>query len=187
LLIGLPHALLLAVIAGIMEAIPVIGPTLGAVPAILVVVASDPSKIIWIIVATLAIQQIENTFLLPRVMDKSVGVNPVVTLLAFFTFGSLLGVMGAVMAIPIAAMIQLLLDRYIFNSPPDATQEVDGRGPHSVIQYEVQELVQDVRKHLRAKGILSGEETDRIEEEIEAIAVDLNSLLAQTDADEVTP
>jgi predicted PurR-regulated permease PerM len=105
LLIGLPNALVLALVAGVMEAIPMIGPLLGAIPAALVALSIAPDKLIWVIVATIVIQQLENSLLVPRVMRKAVGVNPFVTLLAIFAFSSLFGIAGALMAIPMAAII----------------------------------------------------------------------------------
>jgi predicted PurR-regulated permease PerM len=59
-LIGLPYLLALALVAGLMEAVPIIGPLLGAVPALLVALTLGPDKVIWVIVATLVIQQLEN-------------------------------------------------------------------------------------------------------------------------------
>jgi predicted PurR-regulated permease PerM len=58
---------------------------------------------IWVIVATLVIQQIENSLLVPRIMRKAVGINPFVSLLSIFAFSSLFGIAGALMAIPMAA------------------------------------------------------------------------------------
>ncbi len=114
LLIGLPNALVLALVAGVMELIPLVGPLLGAIPAMVIALSIEPSKLVWVIVATLIIQQIENAVLVPRVMRKAVGVNPFVSLLAIFAFGSLFGFAGALMAVPLAAIIQLLLDRFAF-------------------------------------------------------------------------
>ena len=115
LLIGLPNVLVLALLAGVMEAVPLIGPLVGALPAALVALSIAPAKLVWVIVATLVIHQTENYLLAPRVMRKAVGVNPFVSLLAFLAFGSLLGLAGALMAIPMAAIIQLLLDRFVFH------------------------------------------------------------------------
>ena len=95
LLIGLPNALVLALLAGVLEAVPMIGPLLGAIPAALVALSIAPSKLVWVIVATLVIQQLENTVLVPRVMRKAVGVNPFVSLLAIFAFSSFFGIAGA--------------------------------------------------------------------------------------------
>jgi predicted PurR-regulated permease PerM len=73
LLIGLPNALVLALVAGVMEAVPMIGPLLGAVPAALVALSIAPGKLIWVILATIVIQQLENSLLVPRIMRKAVG------------------------------------------------------------------------------------------------------------------
>ena len=119
LLIGLPNALVLALVAGVLEAVPLLGPLLGAIPAAVIALSIAPSKLIWVVVATVVIQQLENAVLVPRVMRKAVGVNPFVSLLAMFALSSLFGIAGALMAIPIAAMVQLLLDRFVFG--PTAT------------------------------------------------------------------
>ncbi|MFO7683794.1 MAG: AI-2E family transporter [Chloroflexota bacterium] len=181
-LIGLPYALALAFVAGIMEAVPLIGPLLGAVPAALVALSLGPDKLIWVIVATVVIQQLENTLLVPRVMRKAVGVNPFVTLLALFAFSSLLGTAGAIMAIPIAAVIQILLNRFVFR--PDALEaEIStGRDYASRLRYEAQDLAQDLRKQARLTQEGSDErvrQTDQVMDEIEAIVTDLDALLAQ--------
>jgi predicted PurR-regulated permease PerM len=110
-LIGLPFAFVLAVIAGIFEMIPFFGPALGAIPALLVSVTFDPSTTVWVLIATGVIQLAENAWLVPRIMNHSMGVNPVVTLLSLVTFTSVLGFAGAILALPLAALIQLALDR----------------------------------------------------------------------------
>lgn len=114
LIIGIPDPIVLALVAGILEAVPIIGPILGAVPAALIALSVDPSKLIWVIAASLVIQQLENSFLVPRIMRKAVGVNPFVTLLSFFMFSSAFGIAGSLMAIPIAAILQILLNRFVF-------------------------------------------------------------------------
>jgi predicted PurR-regulated permease PerM len=68
LLIGLPNALVLALVAGLLEAVPLVGPLLGAIPAAVIALSISPSKLVWVIVATLVIQQVENIVLVPRVM-----------------------------------------------------------------------------------------------------------------------
>jgi predicted PurR-regulated permease PerM len=179
LLIGLPYALVLALIAGLMEAVPYIGPTLGALPALLLALSIDPMQALWVLVATIIIQQLESNVLMPRIMDESVGVNPIITLLSIAAFGSLLGVLGAILAIPMAAIIQILLHRFL-TGPAAMEQEVpEGRDSLSVLRYEIQTLIQDMRQHVRNKELVPEEETDQIEEKIEAIATDLDSILAQ--------
>jgi predicted PurR-regulated permease PerM len=182
LLIGLPNALVLALVAGVMEAIPMVGPLLGAIPASIIALSIAPSKLIWVIVATLVIQQIENTLLVPRVMRKAVGVNPFVSLLAIFSMSSFFGIAGALMAIPIAAILQLLLDRFVFNTGTMESEVSPGRDIASRLRYEAQDLAQDLRKQARLKkggSDLKVKQIDKMMDEIEAITVDLDSLLAQ--------
>ena len=185
LIIGLPNALVLALMAGVMEAVPMIGPFLGAIPAALVALSIAPGKLVWVIVATLVIQQLENSLLVPRVMRKAVGVNPFVTLLAIFAFSSLFGIAGALMAIPMAAIIQLLLDHFVFHP---ASMEADvsvGRDLASRLRYEAQELAQDLRKQARLKkggSDLRIKQIDQVMDEIETITTDLDALLSRDDS-----
>ncbi|HET9587565.1 MAG TPA: AI-2E family transporter [Anaerolineales bacterium] len=151
LLIGLPHALVLALIAGVLEAVPMVGPLLGAIPAALVALSIAPDKLIWVIIATVVIQQLENTLLVPRIMRKAVGVNPFVTLLALFAFSSLFGLAGALMAIPLAAMIQLALNHFVFRPVTVEMEVSEGRDYASRLRYEAQDLAQDLRKQARLK------------------------------------
>ena len=182
LLIGLPNALVLALLAGVLEAIPMVGPLLGAIPASLVALSIAPSKLVWVIVATLLIQQMENTVLVPRVMRKAVGVNPFVSLLAIFALSSFFGIAGALMAIPIAAIIQLLLDRFVFQPGVTEAEGATGRDTTSRLRYEAQKLAQDLRKQARLnKGgsDLRVKQIDQVLDEIETITTDLDALLAQ--------
>jgi len=182
LLIGLPNALVLALLAGAMEAVPMIGPLLGAVPAAMVGLSIAPAKLIWVIVATVVIQQLENNLLVPRVMRKAVGVNPFVSLLALFAFGSLFGIAGALMAIPMAAILQLLFNRFIFDPAAAETEVASGRDYASRLRYEAQDLAQDLRKQARLQkggSELRVKQTDQIMDEIETLATDLDALLAQ--------
>jgi len=177
LLIGLPNAVILAIFAGIMEAVPLLGPTLGAIPAGLVAFSLSPIHVLWVIIATVIIQQLENGLLVPRVMNRTIGVRPLVTLLAMYAFGALFGVAGVLVAIPLAAIIQLMLERFLWQRP--AVNAESGRDKTSVLRYQVQDLVQDIRGKVRHKPFMATMTTDQLEDEIEAIALDLDSLLAQ--------
>jgi predicted PurR-regulated permease PerM len=174
LLLDLPYAFGLAIAAGVMELIPFVGPALGALPAVIVAYSVDPAKVIWVVGATLIIQQIENNLLVPRIMKRSVGVNPLVTMLAILAFGLLFGVAGALVAIPLTAVLQLIFDRFML-----AKQGApDGRDQVSLLRYEAQELVQDIRKRIRHKEIDASVESDEIDDVLETIASDLDSALA---------
>jgi predicted PurR-regulated permease PerM len=182
LLIGLPNALVLALLAGVLEAVPMVGPLLGALPAALVALSLGPDKLFWVIVATVIIQQLENSFLVPRVMSKAVGVNPFVSMLAFFAFSSLLGIGGALLAIPMAAIIQILLNHFVFYQGVTEAEVSTGRDYASRLRYEAQALAQDLRKQTRVKKDGSDQtirQTDQVLDDLEAITTDLDSLLAQ--------
>jgi len=186
-LIGLPNALVLALIAGVLEAVPMIGPLLGAIPAGLVALSIAPDKLIWVIVATVIIQQLENSLLVPRVMSKAVGVNPFVTLLALFAFSSLFGLAGALMAIPMAAMIQLALNHFVFQTATVEMEVSEGRDYASRLRYEAQDLIQDLRKQARLQkrgSDLTVKQLEQVMDEIETIATNLDALLARTNNSE---
>ncbi len=182
LLIGLPNALVLALMAGVLEAVPMIGPLLGAIPAAVIGLSVGPTKLIWVVVATIVIQQAENIVLVPRVMRKAVGVNPFVSLLALFAFGSLFGIAGALMAIPIAAIAQLILNRFVFGPEAEGPEVSEGRDYASRLRYEAQDLSQDLRKQARLKksgSELRVKQIDQVMDEIESITTDLGTLLAK--------
>jgi predicted PurR-regulated permease PerM len=181
LLIGLPYPLFLALFAGIMEVVPMVGPVVGAVPAILLALSlGEPAMVLWVVLATIAIQQFENAVLVPRIMRQAVGVNPFVTLLSLLAFSSVLGIVGALIAIPVAAILQLLFNRLLLE-PGNGTnhEEIAGRDAASRLRYEVQQLVQDVRKQVRSKNVESEDGIDKAEDEIETMATELDNLLAE--------
>jgi len=185
LLIGLPNALVLALVAGMLEAVPMIGPLLGAVPAALVALSIGPDKLVWVIIATVIIQQLENNLLVPRVMSKAVGVNPFVTLLAIFAFSSFFGIAGALMAIPMAAIIQLVLNHFVFRPATIEPEVSAGRDYASRLRYEAQDLANDLRKQARLKkrgSDLRIKQIDQVMDEIETITTDLEGLLSQDDS-----
>ena len=182
LLIGLPNALVLALIAGVLEAVPMVGPLLGAVPAALVALSIGPDKLIWVIVATVVIQQVENSLLVPRIMKKAVGVNPFVTLLAIFAFSTLFGLAGVLMAIPIAAIIQLALNHFVFQQATVEMEVSEGRDHASRLRYEAQDLARDLRKQARLKkrgSELAIEQIEEVMDEIETITTGLDALLSK--------
>ncbi len=183
-IIGLPYALVLALIAGVLEALPVIGPVLGAVPPVLLALSLEPSKVIWVILAVILIQQIEGNLLVPRVMDRAVGVNAITTILSIFAFGALFALGGAIMAIPLAAVIQVLFNRFVFAGTVTPIEQPDARNRYSIMRYEAQELIQDVRKQVRHKEDAAEPEADRVEDMIESIATDVDTVLAELEQPE---
>jgi len=176
LLIGLPYALILAILAGILEAVPIVGPILGAVPALLVALSTDPTRALWVIAASLVIQGLENYILVPRVMKQSVGVNPLAILLSLAAFTSLLGLAGALLAIPIAAIVQLFVNRFVISSGDIEVETPAGRGQLSLLHYETRDLASDIRKQLREKEDIDGF-TEDVVDNLEAAANHLDHIL----------
>jgi len=181
-LIGLPYVVALAVAAGILEAVPVFGPVLGAVPALLVALSVSPTKAAWVLGAIVVIQQFEGNVLVPRIMDRSVGVSPIVTLLAIVAFSSLGGLAGAVLAIPIAAIIQLLLNHWLLDPAASEPAPPEGRDAVSRLRFQAQQLVHDVQLQVRQKEKSASPKHDRVEDEIEKLARDMDLYLAATAA-----
>ncbi len=107
--IGMPYPYLLGIIAGVLEMVPMLGPTLGSIPAIFVALFQPSWKLIFTIVWYLIIQQTEGNFIVPRVMRSAVGLSPLLTILALFIGGTLVGIAGALLAIPVAAALQVIV------------------------------------------------------------------------------
>ncbi|HWQ84455.1 MAG TPA: AI-2E family transporter, partial [Anaerolineales bacterium] len=183
-LLGLPYALVLGILAGIFEAVPLIGPLLGAVPALLIALTISNEAVIGVVIASVVIQGLENYLLVPRIMKKTVGVNPIVALLAFIMLSSILGFAGVLLAIPIAAIVQFLLDRFLLNRPPDLGAAIPGRDYASLLRYEYLELTQDIRKVLRKKNEAADDHADEIEDELEKILNRLDNLVDQVNQPE---
>lgn len=107
--IGVPYALLLALLGGLLEFIPYIGPFIAAVPAVILGLSVSPTHAVLALVATIVIQRLENDVIVPKVMQKAVGLNPIASLIAFMIGAKLFGVVGAIFAIPLATAVSVAL------------------------------------------------------------------------------
>lgn len=108
-LLNIPYALPLAILAGIMEVVPVIGPIIAAIPAIAIALTISP--VVTAVVAALyfVIQQLENHLIVPQVMKRAVGLNPLVVILAVAVGSRLLGFAGALLAVPLVVVAQIIV------------------------------------------------------------------------------
>lgn len=181
LVLGLPYALLLALIAGLLEAVPIIGPTLGAIPAIIVALSLGPQQTALVIGAAMMIQTIENYFLVPKVMDRSVGISAVVTLLGIVTCGALFGIIGAVFAIPLAAIGQTLLERFVLQTDFKAKKFTGPRDSAGVLHYQLMDLINDLKRQQRQKDTPIDPWTTESFAELETIAVALDEAVTKPD------
>jgi predicted PurR-regulated permease PerM len=111
--LGISSALALALIAGLLEIIPMLGPTISAILATVVGFSEDPLKGVIVLALFILIQQIENNFLVPRVMQKVSGFSPVVIIFALLIGSRFFGVMGAVLAVPSVMMVSIVVKRLL--------------------------------------------------------------------------
>ena len=109
-LMGVPFFYVLALIAGVGEMIPIVGPILSAIPAIAVALSVKPTLALAVIAFFFAQQQLENHILVPRIMQRQVGISAVFVIIALLIGGSLLGVIGAILAVPTAAILQVVFE-----------------------------------------------------------------------------
>jgi predicted PurR-regulated permease PerM len=118
-LLGVPYFYVLGLVAAVGELIPVIGPVLAAVPAIALGFTVSPQTALFVALYCWAQQFVENNFLVPRIMERQVGVSPVTIIVALLIGSTLLGFVGAILAVPSAAIAQVLLQEYLDRSEAD--------------------------------------------------------------------
>lgn len=127
LLLRIPYALPLAILAAVGELVPVIGPILGALPALAVALLSSSWQFWSVLLFAVLLQKFENLFIAPRVMARKVEVSPLAVFIAFMIGASLLGVLGAILAIPVAAILQVAIDE-AFVSKRERRQDLERPG-----------------------------------------------------------
>jgi predicted PurR-regulated permease PerM len=112
-LLGIPFALPLAILAGLLEIVPYVGPLIAAVPAVLIGFGISP--ILGSATAALAflVQQLENYIFVPKIMEKSTGVHPIITLLSLAIGFKLLGMIGILIAVPVYITFQVFVQSYV--------------------------------------------------------------------------
>jgi predicted PurR-regulated permease PerM len=123
-----PGALLLGLIAAITEAIPLVGPILGAIPAIIMAATVSPQLALLIAGVYLVLQVVENNVLVPVVMRNTIGISPFLIVLSLLVGGAAGGLIGALLAVPVAAAIELILSGLQARERPVA-QDPAAAGP----------------------------------------------------------
>ena len=108
-LLRVPNAFSLAVVAGLLEFVPLIGPIVAAVPAILIGLTVSPLTALLVAAWYLGVQQVEGNYLIPKVMSRGMSMHPLVVLVAIFAGLQLNGILGALLAVPIAGVLQVLV------------------------------------------------------------------------------
>ena len=110
---GVPYAILIATIVGITDIVPVIGPFIGVVPSAIIIFLTDPSKLIVFIICILVIQQIDGNIIAPKILGENTGVSSLCVIIAITTMGSIAGLAGMVLGVPLFATVLELSNTYL--------------------------------------------------------------------------
>lgn len=110
--IGIKFALILGIWAAVLELVPMVGPVLAAIPAVFLAFIQQPSLGLWMIIFYVVVQQLENYILVPLVLGKTTGLNPVVVIIALLVGQKLAGIPGMILAVPVATIIVEMLDDF---------------------------------------------------------------------------
>ncbi|MBI2063392.1 MAG: AI-2E family transporter [Candidatus Yanofskybacteria bacterium] len=109
-LLHVKYALLLGVLAMILEIVPIVGPVISAIPGIVFAFTQSPTLGIWVVVFYVAVQQIESHIFTPLILGKTLGLNPVTVIIALLIGGKIAGIMGILLAVPVAVIIVEILE-----------------------------------------------------------------------------
>ena len=108
-IIGVPYPILLALFGGLLEFIPYVGPFIAAVPALILAASVSPVLMLITLIAIVVIQQLENNLIVPKIMQRSVGLNPIISILAVMIGAQVFGVVGALFSIPVATAASVII------------------------------------------------------------------------------
>lgn len=115
LIFDVKYALILAIIAGLLEAIPYFGPTLSSVPAIFIAFTQSPLLALFILFVYIVIQIVENNILVPKIMQRAVGLDPIISIISLMIGFKLGGILGALLAIPVATSLSVIIKDLFLN------------------------------------------------------------------------
>lgn len=115
--LGIPFFYVLALLSAVGETIPVVGPILAAIPAIAVAATVSGEKVLFVAIFFILQQQLENHILVPKIMSRQVGVSATMVIVALLIGGSLLGIVGAILAVPTAAILQVVAAELMAEEP----------------------------------------------------------------------
>lgn len=127
-LIGVPGALLLGIFSGLVAFVPIIGSIVGAIPPLILAFAGNPLDALWVVLAYIAIQQIESNLLTPLVMQKAVSLHPVVVIVSVTVAGAAFGVLGSLLAVPVSVVAGVLIEELWFKRIENQGQGTDSGG-----------------------------------------------------------
>lgn len=112
-IVGIKYPLILGLIGGAANIIPYFGPIIGAIPAVAIALIDSHLKVIWTVIVFVIIQQIDNAFISPKIIEGGLGLHPVTTILAVLVGGEFFGILGMLLAVPAAAILKVIARRVV--------------------------------------------------------------------------
>jgi TolA-binding protein len=172
-----------------------VGPVLAAIPAIFVSLPQGISTVLLVVGFSISLQLFENNILMPRIMNHSVGISSLLGLFAIFAFGTLYGVLGAFVAIPLTVVVQVLFTHMLINPDP-VTKIVDPAAqPMEVLRTQLQGIrhrihtrlqERDSRMQIRSTETTTDQVADTIEQRLEQAVEQVETMLATIDQKRAT-
>lgn len=163
-ILGVPYALLIAVIVAITDIVPIIGPFIGVIPSAIIILLTDPTKVIPFLLCILVVQQIDGNIIAPKILGENTGVSSLCVMIAITTMGTLWGLAGMVLGVPLFATVLELTSEYLDKrlkqkglptdtesyASPELTMAAESGGT-------VFEQIRKKKSHRRAAATVGGE------------------------------
>jgi predicted PurR-regulated permease PerM len=125
-LVGVPTPLALGLISGLAEFVPIVGPILGAIPAVLLAISIDWTTALWAIGVVVVVQQLESNLIMPLIQQRLAALPPVITMFAILAFGLLFGPLGLLLATPLAVLCYVLVTKLYIRELLEEPAKVPG-------------------------------------------------------------
>lgn len=113
LVLNVKYALVLALFSGLTELVPIVGAYIGAIPAVIVAFSISPLAAVWTIVMFIIVQQLEHHLIVPRVMSKTTGLNPIIVIVAVLVGAKIAGILGVLLAVPTTIIITTFIEDFL--------------------------------------------------------------------------
>jgi len=113
MVIKMKYSLVLGMIGGLANIIPYFGPYIGLLPALAIALTVSPMKAVWTIVIFMGVQQIDNNFITPKMIEGKLGLHPVATIFAVLVGGEFFGIIGMLLAVPAMAILRVLVNKTV--------------------------------------------------------------------------
>ena len=199
LIFNIPYAVLVAVIVGITDVIPIIGPFIGVIPTAIIILLTDPVKVIIFVIAILVIQQLDGNVIAPKILGEHTGVSSLCVMIAILVMGDLMGLVGMLIGVPLFATVIELGKEYLHkrirekeetneedpsSAPPEASEGEPTVEPSSPASGN---LTPKGHLELRAYALAKKHRlfTDASDEELSAFARETAELLSQAEPEAV--